>query len=130
MGSATLYSYLDALCSTFIMSKVYRYDVSGKAVLKTLNKYYVSDLGIKNLKSNSKEINYSTAIENLVYNELIFKGYDVYIGKTKKGEVDFVAFKHGDFKYIQVSYYLSDNNIVNLDTLNYQFSKIKGVSSW
>jgi predicted AAA+ superfamily ATPase len=112
IGNDTLYSYLDALCSTFILNKVYRYDISGKTVLKTLNKYYVSDLGIKTLKTNSKETNYSISIENIVFNDLISKGYEVYIGKTKKGEVDFVATKNGSFKYIQATYYLASEETI------------------
>lgn len=107
IATDTLYSYLEALCSTFIMNKVYRYDIQGKTVLKTLNKYYASDLGVKKIKTNNKEINYSNALENIVYNELLAKGYNVYIGKTKKGEVDFVATKNKEFKYIQVCYQLS-----------------------
>jgi uncharacterized protein len=106
IGNDTLYSYLEAFCSTFILNKVYRYDIEGKAILKTLNKYYVSDLGIKTLKTNKRETNYSISIENIVYNELISKGYDVYVGKTKKGEIDFIASKEKKIKYIQVAYYL------------------------
>lgn len=112
IGNDTLYSYIEALCSTFILNKVYRYDIEGKSVLKTLNKYYVSDLGIKTLKTNSKEINFSICIENVVYNELISKGYEVYIGKTRKGEVDFVATKNKEFKYIQASYYLASEETI------------------
>ena len=108
IATDTIYNYLEALCSTFIMNKVYRYDIQGKSVLKTLNKYYASDLGVKKIKTNNKEVNYSIALENIVYNDLLFKGYDVYIGKTKKGEVDFVASKNKDIKYIQVSYSLSE----------------------
>lgn len=107
IATDTLYNYLEALCSTFIINKVYRYDIQGKSVLKTLNKYYASDLGVKKIKTNNKEVNYSMALENIVYNDLIFKGYEVYIGKTKKGEVDFVATNDKDFKYIQVCYSLS-----------------------
>lgn len=112
ISSETIYNYLEALCSTFIINKVSRYDIHGKAVLKTLNKYYTSDLGIKKLKTNNKETNYYICLENLVYNELIAKGYNVYIGKTKKGEVDFVATKDKNFKYIQVSYYLSSDETI------------------
>lgn len=108
IATDTLYNYLEALCSTFIMNKVYRYDIQGKSVLKTLNKYYASDLGVKKIKTNNKEINYSNSLENIVYNDLIAKGYEVYIGKTKKGEVDFVATKNKDLKYIQVCYSLSE----------------------
>ena len=112
ISSSTLYNYLEALCSVFIVNKVYRYDVHGKSVLKTLNKYYASDLGVKKMKSNSKEINYSISLENLVYNELIARGYEVYIGKTQKGEVDFIAKRDKETKYIQVSYYLSSEETI------------------
>lgn len=76
-----------------MIRKVYRYDIHGKAILKTLNKYYITDLGIAQIKNNKTEMDKSYAIENIVYNELIIKGYDVYMGKTKKGEIDFVATK-------------------------------------
>lgn len=108
IGTDTLYNYLEALCSTFIINKVNRYDIVGKNVLKTLNKYYVSDLGIKKIKTSNKELNYSICLENLVYNDLISKGYEVYVGKTKKGEVDFLVFKNNERKYIQVCYQLTD----------------------
>ena len=113
ISSETLYNYLDALCSTFIINKVFRYDIQGKSVLKTLNKYYASDLGVRKIKSSNKEVNYSISLENLVYNELIAKGYDVYIGKTKKGEVDFIAIKDKEFNYIQVCYHLSTEETIN-----------------
>ena len=122
IATDTLYNYLEALCSTFIMNKVYRYDIQGKSVLKTLNKYYASDLGVKKIKTNNKEINYSIALENIVFNDLLVKGYDVYIGKTKKGEVDFVATKDKEFKYIQVCYELSKE-----ETIKREFSAYNGI---
>lgn len=84
IANDTLYNYLEAFSTTFIMNKVYRYDIHGKNILKTLNKYYATDLGIKQIKTNNDEINYSTALENLVYNDLIIKDYKVFVGKTKK----------------------------------------------
>ena len=108
VATDTLYKYLEALCSTFIINRVYRYDVNGKAILKSLNKFYATDLGIKRIKTNSKEINYSRAFENLIYNELVKKGYDVYVGKTKEGEIDFIASKNKSVKYIQACYDLSN----------------------
>lgn len=125
IATDTLYNYLEALCSTFIMNKVYRYDIQGKSVLKTLNKYYASDLGVKKIKTNNKEINYSMALENIVYNELISKGYDVYIGKTKKGEVDFVATKNKELKYIQVCYKLGTE-----ETINREFEAFNGIDDF
>ena len=110
IANDTLYNYLEAFSTTFIMNKVYRYDVHGKNILKTLNKYYANDLGIKQIKTNDEEINYSVALENIVYNDLIGKGYKVFIGKTKKGEIDFIASKNNKFKYIQVCFDLSDES--------------------
>lgn len=122
VSAETLYNYIEALCSTFIINKVYRYDIHGKSILKTLNKYYVSDLGVKKIKNTNKETNYSICLENLVYSELIFKGYDVYIGKLKDAEVDFVAIKDKKIKYIQVSLYLNSE-----ETINREFGAYKSI---
>ncbi len=116
ISTETLYNYIDSLCSTFIINRVYRYDVHGKSILKTLNKFYASDLGVRKIKTNNREVNYSMCLENIVYNELLSKGYEVYIGKTKKGEVDFIATKDKEFKYIQVAYKLE-----NEDTIKREF---------
>lgn len=110
IANDTLYNYLEALSTAFIMNKVYRYDIHGKNILKTLNKYYANDLGIKQIKTNNENINYSVALKNIVYNDLIGKDYKVFIGKTKKGEIDFIAIKNNKFKYIQVCLDLTDEN--------------------
>lgn len=112
VSTITLYNYLEALCKALIIRKVYRYDIHGKAVLKTLNKYYMTDLGIAQIKNNNFEINKSFALENVVYNELITRGYEVYIGKTKNGEVDFIATKTNEKLYFQVAYYLADKKVI------------------
>ncbi len=116
VSTLTIYSYLDALCKALLLRKVYRYDIHGKAILKTLNKYYVTDLGIAQIKNHNTQMDASYAIENIVYNELIVKGYDVYTGKTKKGEIDFVATKPDKKIYIQVAF-----SIPNEDTKNREF---------
>ncbi len=123
ISTETLYNYIDSLCSTFIVNRVYRYDLQGKSVLKTLNKFYTSDLGVRKIKTNNKEINYSICLENIVYNELITRGYEVYVGKTKKGEVDFIATKDKNFKYIQVSYKLD-----NEKTLKREFEAFDSIN--
>lgn len=123
VATDTLYKYLEALCSTFIINRVYRYDVNGKAILKSLNKFYATDLGIKRIKINSKEINYSRAFETLIYNELIKKGYDVYVGKTKDSEIDFIASKNKSVKYIQACYDLS-----NEETRIREFNSFNSIS--
>ncbi len=123
VSTDTLYKYLEALCSTFIVNRVYRYDISGKTVLKTLNKFYATDLGVKKIKTNSKKINYSQAFENLIYNELIKKGYNVFIGKTNVGEIDFIASKNNNIKYVQACYDLS-----NEETRNREFNAFNNIS--
>ena len=87
-----------------------------------MNKYYVTDLGIAQIKNNKTEIDKSYAIENIVYNELIIKGYDVYTGKTKKGEIDFVATKPNKKIYIQVAF-----SIPNEDTKIREFGAYKSI---
>ena len=112
LSTSTLYNYLDALCRALIIKKVFRYDIHGKALLKTLNKYYMTDLGIAQIKNHNYNINYSFSLENLVYNELVARGYDVYTGKIPKGEIDFVAEKDGNTVYIQVAYILADDKVI------------------
>ena len=123
ISTETLYIYLDALCKALIINKIYRYDIHGKAILKTLNKYYMTDLGIAQIKNNNFEINKSFAIENVVYNELLERGYDVYIGKTKKGEIDFIATKTDEKMYIQVAYLLDNDKVIEREF--YAFDDIK-----
>ena len=122
VATDTLYKYLEALCSTFIINRVYRYDINGKAILKSLNKFYATDLGVKKIKTNRKELNYSQAFETIIYNELIKKGYDVFIGKTKEGEIDFIASKNKDIKYIQACYDLS-----NEETKKREFNAFRAI---
>lgn len=123
ISTETLYTYIDALCKALIIKRVYRYDVHGKAILKTLSKYYVTDLGIAQIKNNSSEFKNYVILENIVYNELVVKGYEVYIGKTKNGEVDFIALKDGKTKYIQVTY-----NLDSESTVEREFGAFKPIS--
>lgn len=112
MSKETLYTYTESLVKTFILNKVSRYDITGKQVLTNLPKYYVSDLGLKKIKTTNRKINYSNNLESLVYNELRIKGYEVYVGKTTKGEVDFIAIKNNTPIYIQVTYMLSEPSTI------------------
>ena len=123
ISTETLYTYLDALCKSLLIKKVYRYDIHGKAVLKTLNKYYVTDLGIAQIKNNNSNFEDYIILENIVYNELLYKGYVVYIGKTKTGEVDFIAQKDGQTKYIQVTYEMK-----NEGTREREFNAFNGIN--
>lgn len=109
ISKETIYTYVDGLCRALILKKVYRYDIAGKSVLKKINKYYATDLGIAQIKNNNPEFKSYIVLENIVYNELIYRGYEVYIGKTKNGKVDFLAKKDGVTKYIQVTYEMNGN---------------------
>ena len=113
ISNETLYNYIDALCKALILKKVYRYDITGKNVLKTLNKYYATDLGIAQIRNNNPEFKSYVVLENIVYNELLNRGYDVYIGKTKTGEVDFLTKKDGNTKYIQVTYEMNSKETID-----------------
>lgn len=124
ISKETLYNYIDALCKALIIKRVYRYDIAGKSVLKTLNKYYATDLGIAQIKNNNPEFKNYIVLENIVYNELINRDYEVYIGKTRNGEVDFIAKKDGDIKYIQVTYEMNGHD----DTIQREFGAYKVIN--
>lgn len=98
----TINKYLLLLENAYIFYKVNRYDIRGKERLKTLGKYYVVDLGLKNVMLGRNNTNLGYAIENVVYLKLIQSGYQVFVGKYDNQEIDFVCFKDGITKYVQV----------------------------
>lgn len=101
--SDTIDSYLKMLENAFIIYKANRYDLKGKMFLKTLEKYYLVDMGIRNQLIGLRNTDYGHVLENLVYLELLRRGYDVTIGKAGTLEVDFVATKTDERIYYQVS---------------------------
>jgi uncharacterized protein len=108
----TVYNYIEALESSFIVSKVNRYDVHGKEILKTQEKYYLTDHGIQHAVFGYRDRNISGVLENIVYNELLRRGYKVFIGKIKDKEIDFVADKKNDKIYIQVTYKMESEKTI------------------
>ena len=108
----TVMNYVEYITESSIFSKVNRYDIRGKNVMATLEKYYLTDLGLLTLKNSPIEKKIGGRLENIVYNELISRGYEVYIGKTDKGEVDFVIDNFGEREYIQVADYLSSEEVM------------------
>lgn len=108
----TVLNYIEYINNSMIASKTSRYNIRGKSVMTLLEKYYVVDLGLLQLKSSPIEKKVGGRLENIVYNELIARGYDVYIGKTDNGEIDFVVDDFGDRFYIQVADYLSSDEVV------------------
>ena len=108
----TILNYIEYINNSMIASKVNRYNIRGKSVMTLLEKYYLVDLGLLQLKSTPIEKKVGGRLENIVYNELIARGYDVYIGKIDNGEIDFVVDNFGDRFYIQVADYLSSDEVV------------------
>ena len=104
----TIGAYLEYLCDAFLFYKVERYDIKGKAYLKTLHKYYVCDIGLRNALLNFRQIEPTHTIENIVYIELISRGYIVDIGNNNSKEIDFIAKDMNNLYYIQVSYSVLD----------------------
>ena len=108
----TVLNYMEYIRASMIISKVNRYDIRGKNVMATLEKYYASDLGLLQLKKTPIEQKVGGRLENIVYNELIARGYDVFIGKTDNGEIDFVVEGFKEKFYVQVANILSDDEVV------------------
>ncbi len=103
VSPSTVDDYMEALHEAFIFYPVERFDISGKKVLKTLNKWYIVDLALRDYMVPKKTYDLGFSLENIVYFELIRRGYRVSIGKLGSAEVDFVAQKKGEIIYYQVS---------------------------
>ena len=103
VSPSTVDDYMEALHEAFIFYPVERFDISGKKILKTLNKWYIVDLALRDYMVPKKTYDLGFSLENTVYFELIRRGYRVSIGKLGSAEVDFVAQKKGEIIYYQVS---------------------------
>ncbi len=99
----TVEKYLEGFTESFFLYKASRYDIKGKQYLKTVEKYYVSDLGLRYFILGRKIGDFGHVLENVVYLELLRRGYDVFIGKVFEYEIDFVAINNEGRSYIQVA---------------------------
>lgn len=99
----TVQAYVDALLESYFFYEIKRFDIKGKAYLRTLGKYYIVDIGLRNYLLGFRNRDSGHAIENVVYFELLRRGYDVAIGKVGNAEVDFIASTTNEKKYIQVT---------------------------
>jgi predicted AAA+ superfamily ATPase len=106
----TIENYIDALVKSFVLYKVNRYDIKGKQYLNNNPKYYICDVAFKNYLLGDKKIDFGHILENVVYLELIRRGYEVYVGKIGENEIDFIAFGENGKEYYQVAYTAVDEN--------------------
>ncbi len=107
VSKRTIYNYLEKMKKAYLIHGVGRYNIVGKSALSNKEKQYAIDMGFRTINTNT--INYEDTffLENVIYNELITRGYTVFAGKTYKGEIDFVAIKNGKKCFIQVAYLLT-----------------------
>jgi len=112
ISTKTIYNYLSYIEDAGLINKVKREDLLGKKILNYIEKFYVIDLGFRQLLFGNNERDIGQSLENIVYNELIRRGYNITVGKFKDKEVDFVCKKSGKIIYIQVSYILADENTI------------------
>ncbi len=112
ISGPTVYDYIRYIVDACIVDKVERYDIRGRKALAFEEKTYVCDLGFFQLKKNRVKDEWNFIIETIIYNELIARGYKVYIGKTYRGEIDFIAQLPNSKLYIQAAYLMSDEKTI------------------
>ena len=122
VSNHTVENYLTALVDSLILYKANRYDIKGKQYLETQEKYYVVDIGLRYFLLGSKYVDMGHILENVVYLELIRRGFKVYIGKVDNLEVDFVAEKNGEIEYYQVA-----QTVMNIETLTRELTPLNNI---
>ena len=113
VNKRAVYRYLQKMEEACLITRVKRYDIAAKRTLKSIEKQFAIDNGFILSCSSGEIISSSHALENLVFNELLYRGYEVKIGKTYKGEIDFVVMKDKKKCFLQVTYLLSDDATIN-----------------
>ena len=123
----TILNYIDKLQAGMILSKAERYDIKGKNILASTEKYYAGDIGLRNINKASEQIDTNKLFENVVYLEMLSRGYDVKVGKLDTQEIDFVCYKGQKKLYIQVAYVLTEDCVArefgNLEKIDDNFPK-------
>lgn len=109
--STAIINYISFLCEAYILHKVNRYDIHGKRIFETNDKFYFEDNGIRNaIAGGTREGDIEKVIENIIYQNLIRLGYQVYVGQLQAGEIDFVCTRpDGERIYVQASYIIADD---------------------
>ena len=129
IDSKTVEKYINSLMESYVIYQANRYNIKGKEYLKTLEKYYVVDIGLRYALLGRKSTDVGRMLENIVYLELIRRGFDVYVGKVNDLEVDFVAMDGKKTIYYQVSATVRDENtlkreLASLEKISDHYQKI------
>lgn len=122
--TTVILNYLAYFCNAFIINKVPRYDIHGKRLLESSEKYYFEDLGLRNALTGSNQIgNIEKLIENAIYLHLKSQGFTVSVGQFRQMEIDFVAKKNGQTIYVQATYLLASEDTIEREFGNLQLIK-------
>ena len=123
----TIITLIEYMTEAFTLFKVSRYDIKGKNLLTINEKYYAADLGLRNIVKNSEVIDSSKLYENIVFLEMLSRGYEVRVGKLDDKEIDFICYKDRRKIYIQVAYLITEKDIErefgNLERINDNYPK-------
>ncbi len=119
----TVQAYVNALLEAYFFYDIKRFDIKGKEYLRTLGKYYIVDIGLRNYLLGFRDRDSGHALENVVYFELLRRGYDVAIGKVDNTEVDFIATKMDDKLYVQVT-----ESMISEDTRRRELASLQKIS--
>lgn len=111
VSKVTIYNYLEYMCKALLIHKCDRYDIRGKKILNGKYKYYLADLGLGQVINSEKKKQMGAYLENIVYNELLSRGYEVKVGTLTNGEIDFIATRYEEKIYFQIAYHLYDEII-------------------
>jgi predicted AAA+ superfamily ATPase len=122
VSSETLYNHIEYIIESLLFTKVNRFDIKGKNVFATLEKYYIADMGLLQLKRGFIAEDLGARLESIVANELLARGYKINVGVTRNAEIDFVAERNGEVEFIQVCYNIDSDN-----TLKREISAFDGI---
>jgi len=122
VSAETLYNHVEYILESMLFTKVNRLDIKGKEVFATLEKYYIADMGLLQLKRGLVAEHLDGRLESIVANELLSRGYRIYVGAMRNAEIDFVAEKNNETEYIQVCYHFDSD-----ETLQREMNVFNGI---
>jgi predicted AAA+ superfamily ATPase len=122
VSAESLYNHIEYIIESLLFTKIHRFDIKGKNVFATLEKYYIADMGMLQLKRGLIYERLGGRLECMVANELLAKGYKINVGVTRNAEIDFVAEKNNETEYIQVCYHIDSD-----ETMQREINAFNGI---